>query len=532
MNAKISISSIMKLVNILFLIILENFVFDCGMGFFGTSILVIGILYTILFGGLQSGISKMISVRNNKGLNSNAQRVLKPAIIYVLAVGGVIVVAGICLAGTFSANVLGSPYLTSMIQICCLILLFSAVTDVLCGYQIGNGNVMVANIVNLLRMVLPLIFIFPIYSSIHRYGEKVSSLLKNSVVTSAYSALGLICVYAVCSAIILIVAIILNIRLRIQHDANKNIRSMDSKRVMYTGILSGSFRIALNQFFPVLSLSTAVIIYLRYVTTHGLDVENAFINIGALFSKLLLPAVFVLCIFAEYIAREKYRLHIDLKKEDHKTATARAQYMIKNSFFMLLPPAMILTFLADPFVKVFFSGQYTLSASNLQIGGFLLLFAGVGHSTNAIVKGLNKELYALGTQLVAFLIQVVFLVTAISKSYGSSMFIIYSFYLFYLIQIILDFVILSRTVSLDLMDMLIKIGKYGASSLVMMILFIILDKFILMNVLLILLSMFLGYLLYYLTLLALKGISKKDEMALKRTLNYYPVSFLKSRLRL
>ena len=38
-------------------------------------------------------------------------------------------------------------------------------------------------------------------------------------------------------------------------------------------------------------------------------------------------------------------------------------------------------------------------------------------------------------------------------------------------------------------------------------------------------DMFFGYLLYYLTLLALKAISKKDEMALKRTLNYYPVAF-------
>ena len=82
------------------------------------------------------------------------------------------------------------------------------------------------------------------------------------------------------------------------------------------------------------------------------------------------------------------------------------------------------------------------------------------------------------------------------------------------------------------MDILLKLGKYGASSIVMMVLFIILDKFIMMNVLLLLLSMFFGYLLYYLTLLALKGISKRDETSLKYTLNYYPVKFLKSRLRM
>jgi len=66
----------------------------------------------------------------------------------------------------------------------------------------------------------------------------------------------------------------------------------------------------------------------------------------------------------------------------------------------------------------------------------------------------------------------------------------------------------------------------------MMVLYMILERFVTMNLILVFLSFFLGYLLYYLTLLALHGISKKDEAALKRTLNYYPVHFLRSRLRL
>ena len=82
------------------------------------------------------------------------------------------------------------------------------------------------------------------------------------------------------------------------------------------------------------------------------------------------------------------------------------------------------------------------------------------------------------------------------------------------------------------MDIGIKIGKCLAGAVAMMILFVILDKFVLMNVFFMFLSMFSGYLLYYLTILALKGVSKKDEATLKRTLNYFPVAFLKSRLRL
>ena len=108
----------------------------------------------------------------------------------------------------------------------------------------------------------------------------------------------------------------------------------------------------------------------------------------------------------------------------------------------------------------------------------------------------------------------------------------YSFYVYFAVQLVLNFMFLYRSIRFDLMDILMKLGKYGAAAIVMMVLFIILDKFVMMNVLLMLLSMFFGYLLYYLTLLALKAINKKDEMALKRTLNYYPIAFLRSRLRL
>ena len=73
MNTKVSISSIMKIVNILFLIVLENFVLDCGMGFFGIAFLIFVMAYQLLFGGLQSGISKMVSIRNNKGMGGNAR---------------------------------------------------------------------------------------------------------------------------------------------------------------------------------------------------------------------------------------------------------------------------------------------------------------------------------------------------------------------------------------------------------------------------------------------------------------------------
>ncbi len=532
MNAKISISSIMKIVNILFLIVLENFVLDCGMGFLGTSFLLMAVFYTILFGGLQQGISKMVSIRNSKGLNSNASRILKPALIYVIVVGTTLFLFSFFAADAFCVKFWRTSFPASIIQVMFLILLVNGIIDVICGYQNGNNNAVILNIANLLRMILPIPVVLFMLPSFTRYGEKVAALLQNTSATSAYMALAIACVYLLTSVIVLLVVLLLCIRMRMPRQDGRNMRTMDSKKMMYGGIFSSSFKISIHQLFPLLSIATVFLIYLHIAGKYNVTVENVFINSGILFAKILLSAALILSIFSEYITKEKYRLHMDYRKQDPKTALIRSQYMIKNSFFMLLPPSIILTFLADPIVKVFFSGQYNYSAQVLQAGGFLVLFAGVTHALNAIMKASDMDLSALGIQALSFVVQILFLILSLNQSGAACMNIIYSFYVYFAIQVVLNFMILYRSIRFDLMDILMKLGKYGAASIVMMVLFIILDKFVMMNVFLIILSIFLGYLLYYLTLIALKAINKKDEMALKRTLNYYPVAFLRSRLRL
>jgi O-antigen/teichoic acid export membrane protein len=522
----------MKIVNVLFLIILENFVLDCGMGFLSTSFFLMAIFYTILFGGLQTGISKLVSIRNSKGLNSNSSRILKPTLMYVIIIGVLLFVLSFFVADAFCMGLCRTSFPASVIKVMFLFMLINGIIDVICGYQNGNGNAVIMNIANLLRMILPILIVFFILPAFTEYGQKVSALLQNTSATSAYMALGIACVYLLTSLLVLVAVLLLCIRMRIPHQEGRNMRTMDSKRMMYSCIFSSCFKISIHQIFPVLSIATVVFLYLSIAGKFDIPVESVFINIGILFVKLLLPASFILFVFSEYIIREKYRLHMDYKKGDPKTALIRSQYMIKNSFFMLLPPSVILTFLADPLVKVFFSGQYNYSAKVLQTGGFLVLLAGVVHALNAIMKSSNMELPAFGMQFLAFAVQVIYLILSLNHAGADSMNIIYSFYVYYGVQLVFNFMCLYRNVRFDLMDILMKLGKYGAASIVMMVLFVILDKFVMMNVFLFLLSIFFGYLLYYLTLIALKAINKKDEMALKRTLNYYPVAFLRSRLRL
>ena len=532
MNVKISFGSIMKIANIIFLIVLENIVLDCGMGFFAVSLLVYMVFYMIFFDGLQNGISKMVTIRNSKGIHGNSKRIARQMLVYVLLFSVIFFLFGFLLLNFISDSLLGVSYPIPVIQFLCIVFLFTGLSDVLCGYQNGNGNGLVVNAANLLKIILPVIFSFFVLSSFSDYGKNVAGLLKNPLVQNAYAAMGIAAVYAVASILVFIVVCVLSVRNRNDYTKEKTIRSMDTRRSVLNGAFSMVLRMMLGNLFVILSIAASVFVYIHFADKAGIEIQTIYTNIGILFCKLLLPVLLVMILFGEYVTKECYRLQFDYRKEESKIVSIRTHYLIKNCFFMLIPPTIILTFLADPIVKILYEGQTTISPKFLQTGGFLLLLAGLAYTLYNILKSIEQEFLILGVQAAGFLIQLIFLLAVLPKSNGNSMLILYSFYLNFGIQVCAYFVFIMRIIRLDVMDIAVKVGKYAASGIVMMVLFLILDKFILMNAILLVLGMILGYLLYYLTLLALKGITKKDEAALKRTLNYYPVHFLRSRLRL
>jgi hypothetical protein len=298
------------------------------------------------------------------------------------------------------------------------------------------------------------------------------------------------------------------------------------------GFASFNVRIMMNRLFVVMSMVISVLCYLNSVIKTQLPIADAYRNIGIIFTRVLLPLVFIFIFFGEYISKEKSRLHTDYRRDEYKMVVTRTQYMIKNTVFMMIPPTMLLTFLSTSVAKVLFKGQSVLASTYLKAGGCILLLAGLAYALSNICSAYEKEKMVWLVQGASLISQVIFLLAGFATKAGESMMILYSFYLYFGIQIVLLMIIVYGTARVDLLEILLKVGKYGVAGIIMMVLYMILEKFLTMNVLLLLLSVFLGYLLYYLTLLALHGISKKDEAALKRTLNYYPVHFLRSRLRL
>lgn len=532
MKTKASLTGIMHLVNIVFLIVLENFALDNGMGYFGISVLIYSFIYMILMGSMHAAISKMVSARNNRGLVNSSAKLLRVGITYSLVCGCIVVAFLYLFSEKIMQSMFGNAYAGPTLHIFGCIFIVHACIDVITGYFNGKGNAFLYNLSQLLKTVLPVLLSFLVVRFMKNYGDKVAGLLKNHLFENAYTSMGIAITYGVAFILILLVIVFVAIKNRERFGEQKAIRGVDSKRSVFLYFLELSFKILFHQLFPLMPVVIAAICYLTIANKCGVNPNSSFANLGILFGKVLLPICFIMAIFSEYVNREKVRLHIDFRKDEYRVTCIRGQYMIKNTFFMLLPPTLVLTFLADPFVKVFYTGNYSLSADIMKKAGFLVLFAGFAYVIISILNAIENEFYAFVIQLGSFIVQLIYLVVMLNNTKGSSQVVLYSFYLYFLIQIVFGFMLIYRNIRFDLMEILVKIGKYGVASIITMIVYIILDRFVMMNVFLMILTIIFGYLIYYLTIIALRGISKKDVQALKRTMNYLPVQFLTSRLHL
>jgi O-antigen/teichoic acid export membrane protein len=184
------------------------------MGIFAVSLIVYYFLYSVLYGSLQTGISKMVSVRNNKGVAEHSKHIVKPALAYVVITGILLMLFSGFALGGMAGKFLGMVYPVPVIQILCIVLVLTGITDVLCGYHMGNGNVFVSNIVNLLKCVLPIGFSFIVLRVFISYGSNVSALLKNSIIKDAYMAMGIASVYLISTVVVFLVVVFFTIKSR------------------------------------------------------------------------------------------------------------------------------------------------------------------------------------------------------------------------------------------------------------------------------------------------------------------------------
>lgn len=534
MKTRFSMNGFNMIITIIFWMIIGYFAGDCGMGIYITAYIIYGFLYMILMGSVMNTISKMVSVRCYRGLHENAKKVFNYGMLYSFLTGLFICIL-LLSCGNFLINALcGTTLPASVVKVFGVYFFVRALNNCLTGYYQGLGNVFTYNMSVFIKDILLIISAPFIVNIFYSYGEKVGKLVNNPLYAHVYGAMGagiLLCLTSIVTFLILILFFRRTIRNQNMEVNKSAVRGVDTSKSFLNNFLVLSFRILRSNLFPLTAVFALVILYINTSIKNGLAIESVFTNVGVIFGKLIVICLFPLCIFKEYVTKEKMKIHNDFICEESKNMRIRSGYFIKNSLFILLPITIMAITLAQPIVMIFFDGRMKLGVNMLRIGGVLILLGGMTMVLKSILTAIQKETDVLLYSLVSLVAAIVFAIVMFKKDTSISM-LVYCFVLYYTIQVLLMSFAVYKQPRVILYEFKYRFIVMGIAGAIVAVAELILDYFLVMNVFLLILCVVIGYVLYLTTIFVLKGITKKDEQALRDSFIYLPIHFITQKLHL
>ena len=511
---------IKRIIFLIFLLVAGYLTGDTGTGLLLAGFSVFSLIFVLLFGGIEDTVYKMVTVRKNKGFDSQAAKIFHFGLSYALVLGALVAVIMWFGSLKLSELVFGYPIMQSILGFFGILFLLLGLYSVLrgytkaCGYE---GILFITDIVESIILIVGGVFITRFFSA---YGTKVAAVLKDDIYTNLNGTIGVmitLCISVFVSSLIMLVVILLYAGGRIVDTGRAvNVKKNFKRSFIKTCVLSRAENI-----FTVLAYFVAILMYVR--KSHSLDLNAApvFAEVGLVIYKLF---VFVFVIIVPYMAysnREKRKVKNDVAKEEHKTVRMRSLYYIKNTMFMILPATATMITLAKPIVGVFCSGFMNEGVVILRKGGILILLIALSICFKNILKGVGQELLFYAGQGISFVTMLVFLYSSLNVNTDIS-YVVLALVIYYLALDVITGFLAIRTVGLNIYDLGIRVGKPIGAVLLLVLIEAMIDKFMILSWPLFILTVAVGYVVYFVACGFLGCITIKDVNSLKGTITYYP----------
>ncbi len=511
---------IKRIIFLVFLLVAGYLTGDTGTGLLLAGFSVFSLIFVLLFGGVEDTVYKMVTVRKNKGFDSQAAKIFHFGLSYALVLGALAAVIMWFGSLKLSELVFGYPIMQSILGFFGILFLLLGLYSVLrgytkaCGYE---GILFITDIVESIILIVGGVFITRFFSA---YGTKVAAVLKDDIYTNLNGTIGVmitLCISVFVSSLIMLVVILLYAGGRIVDTGRAvNVKKNFKRSFIKTCVLSRAENI-----FTVLAYFVAILMYVR--KSHSLDLNAApvFAEVGLVIYKLF---VFVFVIIVPYMAysnREKRKVKNDVAKEEHKTVRMRSLYYIKNTMFMILPATATMITLAKPIVGVFCSGLMNEGVVILRKGGILILLIALSICFKNILKGVGQELLFYAGQGISFVTMLVFLYSSLNVNTDIS-YVVLALVIYYLALDVITGFLAIRMVGLNIYDLGIRVGKPIGAVLLLVLIEAMIDKFMILSWPLFILTVAVGYVVYFVACGFLGCITIKDVNSLKGTITYYP----------
>ena len=505
---------IAKMIGLIKRIPVTNIIGDNGNSFYSAAFEVYAIILLISSYSLPLAVSKLVSARVSKGQYKNANKVFKGALIFSVLSGGTASIFVFLYADFLSAKVMLEPMSYLALKILAPAIFIVAIMGVFRGYFQGLGTMMPTAVSQVIEQIfVAVVGVLGAYV-LFGYGTKVGNLVQNEYFGASYGAAGATLGPGI-GALIGLIFLIFTFCLYYPH-FKRQIATDNSKYVEDYGQI---IKILIFTIVPVI-LSTAVYnvsnvidqrIYNQIMIEKGFAELKSY-NWGVFSGKYRVLTNVPIALASAMSASIIPSLTSAIANKDTQQMKDKISKVIRFTMIIAIPCAVGMGVLGRPIVDMLFNGEIDLAASLLHIGAISIVFYSLSTLTNGILQGINRMKIPVRNAVIALVLHIIALYVMLQFFNMDIYAVVIANVLFALIMCILNAMAIRKHAQYH--QELVKTFGIPAlcAGIMGVILFIAyqLASMVMHIVFATCLSIILGVIVYFVLLIAFRGVSEKE----------------------
>ena len=406
------------LVGFVFRIPLSRMIGDKGVGFFAPAMEIFMVSSAMMCYGISKAVAILVKYRAKRDMYKSARKIYQSALVFTILFSALMTLFVFFfsefIAQTFILEYRGYLAIAAIAPA----ILLSGLLGVMRGYLQGMGAMMPTIHSRLLEKFVMLVAGLLLAAASFSYGEKVAALLRNTEYAAAYGAMGASIGVSVACAIGILHIIL--IRLIYAGTFKQQLINDTAKYVESNGqVISTFFSAALPYMICALLYNIHYLVDQRVFNYVMNKQDKGGIRVahwGVYYGKysVVTGIVAIICTMSAVLVIPRIAQMYD--KQEYGEVKYRIGSAIHNLAVLTIPCAVWVAVLAEPIVKMLFTGDQDTAVKLLQTGSGVIVFFTFGYFLMLLMQRIRKIRMVILGGLAAFLIHLIFLFVLISST--------------------------------------------------------------------------------------------------------------------
>ncbi len=487
---------------------------DVGNSYYSAAFEIYNIVLTVSSYGIPLSVSKLVAAKVSKGQYKSAQKIFYCTLVFAFVVGFISMSTVFVFAEDLS-RLMNEPMSYLALRTLAPTLFFVAIMGVFRGYFQGNGTMVPTACSQLIEQIVLIAVSLSSAFILSKKGAKVGALLKNENFKNAYGASGATigcwvgAIFSLAFLIFLYICYGKKLKKKLKRSTEKVV---DSTSVVYKSLIMTIVPVVVSSTVNNISNFLDQFIHNRIMVEKGLEAIKS-VNWGIYSGKYLVLINVPIAMSNAMGASSVPTLSGLMRNNAFDEAREKIGSIIRVTMTLSIPCAVGMAVLAPELIYLLFSSTNEIGPNLIRIGAIGIVLFSLSTLTNGILQGMSKLSKPIIHALLALLPHILILICLLKFTNMNIYAVAFSNNIFSLIMVILNIRSISKTLKYRQEFMKTFITPGICSGIMGVVIFGIsfaVNHFIGKSKILIIFEILIGAVVYLLSMVLTKGITKKE----------------------